>query len=90
MYARRGGDGKGGGDCVDIIGVGATGLSGSHNRQIRSICPPPPVSNEQFCPQKIRPEQECSLDMPFGARDNIAKRRQYIPRSKPKVMPASN
>ena len=41
--------------------------------------PPPPVSNEQFCPQKIRSERECSLDAPFGARYNIAKRRQHIP-----------
>ena len=33
----------------------------------------PPVSNEQFCPQKIRSKRECSLDTPFSARDNIAK-----------------
>ena len=41
-------------------------------------CPPrplPPLSNEQFCPQKIRSEWECSLDMSFGARNNIVKRR---------------
>ena len=35
--------------------------------------PPPPVFNEQLCPQKIWSEQECSLDMPFTVRDNIAK-----------------
>ena len=37
--------------------------------------PPRPVSNEQFCPQKIRSERECSSDRLFSARDNIAKHR---------------
>ena len=36
---------------------------------------PPPPPDEQICPNKIRSEQECSLDTPFGARDNIVKRR---------------
>ena len=39
------------------------------------VPPPPQVSNERLCPQKIRSERKCSLDTPFGARDNIAKRR---------------
>ena len=34
---------------------------------------PPPLSNEQFCAEKIRSEQECLLDTPFSARDNIVK-----------------
>ena len=38
-------------------------------------CPPPPVSNKQFGPKLIRSERECSLDTPFGGRDNIVKRR---------------
>ena len=37
--------------------------------------PHPPLSNEQVCSQKIRSEREGSLDTPFGACDNIAKRR---------------
>ena len=37
--------------------------------------PPPPVSNEQFGPKLIQSEQECSLDTPFGARDNIVTQR---------------
>ena len=40
---------------------------------------PPLVSNEQFCPKKIRSERECSLDMLFGVCDNIAKRPKDIP-----------
>ena len=35
----------------------------------------PPVANEQFGPKLIRSEQECLLDTPFGACDNIVKRR---------------
>ena len=37
--------------------------------------PPPLVSNEQFDPNLIRSDRECSLDTPFGAHDNIVKRR---------------
>ena len=43
---------------------------------------PPSMSNEQFCPPKIRPKQECSLDTPldtpFGAHDNNAKRPTHL------------
>ena len=42
----------------------------------KELTPPPPlVSNELFCPHKIQPEWECSVDTPWGARDYIAKRR---------------
>ena len=40
--------------------------------------PPPPVSNKQSSPQKIRSEQECSLDTPFAVRDNIVKRLTHL------------
>ena len=43
--------------------------------QFSSKPPPTTVSNEQFCPQKIRSAREGSLDTLFGARNNIAKRR---------------
>jgi hypothetical protein len=45
-----------------------------HNSMRRYFdTPPAPVSNEQFGPKLIRSERECSLDTPFGARDNIVK-----------------
>ena len=50
--------------------------------ELDRVYPPPPVSNKQFCPEKIRSEQESLLDTPFSVRDNIVKRRQHIPRHK--------
>ena len=44
--------------------------------------PPSSLSNKQFGPKLIQSEQECSLDTSFGARDNIVKRREHVPRHK--------
>ena len=34
---------------------------------------PSALSNEQLGPKEIQSEQECSLDTPFGARNNVVK-----------------
>ena len=44
--------------------------------------PPPPLSNEQFCHEKIWSKQDFSLDTPFSVRDKILKQRFHIPRHK--------
>ena len=50
--------------------------SAGRTHGVPPLCtPPPPMSNEQFGPKSMRSERECSLDTPFGARDNIVKRR---------------
>ena len=44
-------------------------------RNMKINTPPLPVSNDQFLSSKNTVRTGCTLDTPFGARNNIAKRR---------------